>query len=137
MAVFCVFVSQAEAKKAFDIVHHVTYNAIDSAGFLWALDKNASFVWGPVGGGQSPPEVLKVYGKGWYKQRFRRAMRRWFLQPNDFHGFKTQVPCIFANQDTQKLLDGKCSSESLMLETALRDRDIISRMSLCLMQILP
>ena len=127
---FFAFLSlKLKPKKAYDIVHHVTYNAIDTAGFLWALDKNASFVWGPVGGGQSPPEVLKeVYGKGWYKQRFRRAMKALVSSnPMISMALKRRSHVFFANQDTQKLLDGKCRSESLMLETALRDVDIIPR----------
>jgi len=114
-------------KKPYDIVHHVTYNAIDSAGFLWALDKDAAFVWGPVGGGQSPPEALKeVYGTGWGKQKFRRAMKTLVSSnPLISMAVNRNSHVFFANEDTQRLLAGKCSSESLMLETALRDKDII------------
>jgi glycosyltransferase involved in cell wall biosynthesis len=132
---FCAFLFlKLKPKKSYDIVHHVTYNAIDSAGFLWALDKKAAFVWGPVGGGQSPPEALKkVYGKAWGKQKFRRAMKT-LVSSNPFISMavnrKSHV--FFANQDTQKLLIGKCRSESLMLETALRDEDIIPQSEIVL-----
>lgn len=43
----------------FDIIHHVTWGSITAGSRLWLLKK--PFVFGPVGGGQTAPPVLKKY----------------------------------------------------------------------------
>lgn len=56
-------------------VHHLTYNAVDFPGLLWAIP-GTRFLWGPAGGGQTPPEALRAYyGAGWRRQRWRAAMK--------------------------------------------------------------
>lgn len=56
-------------------VHHITYNAVDFPGVLWAIPF-VRFVWGPVGGGQTPPAILKeYYGAAWERQVMRGRMK--------------------------------------------------------------
>lgn len=54
-----------------DYAMHVTYNVVELPGLLWAL-RGVRFIWGPVGGGQSPPDWSRpLYGPKWWKQRLR------------------------------------------------------------------
>ena len=56
-------------------VHHVTYNAVDFPGLLWAIP-GPRFLWGPAGGGQTPPAALRAYyGADWPRQRLRALMK--------------------------------------------------------------
>lgn len=56
-------------------IHHVTYNALDFPGLLWAIPRTR-FLWGPVGGGQTPPPALAdFYGADWGRQRWRARMK--------------------------------------------------------------
>lgn len=56
-------------------IHHVTYNAVDFPGLLWAIP-GARFLWGPAGGGQTPPAALAaLYGDGWKRQVWRGRMK--------------------------------------------------------------
>lgn len=62
-------------RVGFDVVHHVTFNTMDVPGFLWLL--GPPFVWGPVGGGQEPPEALREYfGRRWPAERLRVLWKR-------------------------------------------------------------
>jgi len=88
----------------FDIVHHLTFNAIDNAGFLWLL--NCRFVWGPVGGAQVPPAALKEYfGQAWRREQIR-ALRKRLLRLNPFVRLAIfRADCILAsNADTEQAL---------------------------------
>lgn len=56
-------------------IHHVTYNAVDFPGLLWAIP-GPRFLWGPAGGGQTPPAALAaLYGDGWTRQLWRGRMK--------------------------------------------------------------
>lgn len=85
----------------FDVVHHLTYNAVDFPGLLWTLYR-PKFVWGPVGGGQVPPRMAKpLYGKGWYKDRLRSAAKSLIpLNPFVRAAAWRAAAIIAANQDT-------------------------------------
>jgi glycosyltransferase involved in cell wall biosynthesis len=56
--------------QPFDVVHHVTYGSIHMGSRLWKL--GIPLVFGPVGGGQQPPLLLKKYfGGSWRKEQLR------------------------------------------------------------------
>ncbi len=95
---------RALRRHRFDVIHHVTFNTIDVPGFLWLL--SVPFIWGPVGGGQIPPEALKAY----YGNRWRREQRRKIrkaslrLDPIVRVAIKRAAHIIAANADTEKRL---------------------------------
>lgn len=90
-------------RKKFDLFHHVTYNNIDVPGFLW-LFLNKKFVWGPVGGGQTPPLQLKQYFyKSWRKQQIRAFLKRTAkYNPIVFLACWRATNVFVANKDTRE-----------------------------------
>ncbi len=104
----------------FDIVHHVTYNAIDFPGLLWRLD--APFVWGPVGGAQEPDPALKGYfGRGWWLEQLRILRKRLLVfNPLLRLGVRRAACILVANRDTERLLQRLGATHVLReLETAV------------------
>ena len=91
-------------KVGFDVVHHLNYVTIEMPGVLWSL--GAPFVWGPVGGGQVPPEALKQYYKGFWGVEMIRAARKRFLMVNPFARMaaKKASYILVSNPDTARLL---------------------------------
>jgi glycosyltransferase involved in cell wall biosynthesis len=91
-------------KVGFDVVHHLNYVTIEMPGVLWSL--GAPFVWGPVGGGQVPPEALKQYYKGFWGVELVRAARKRFLMLNPFARLaaKRASYILVSNPDTARLL---------------------------------
>jgi len=64
-----------DAEHNFDLVHHVTWGAISGGSALWRLGK--PFLFGPLGGGQTPPVSLRSYfGSDWVSE----ALRSWFVR---------------------------------------------------------
>lgn len=108
-------------RKKFDLFHHVTYNNIDVPGFLW-LFLNKKFVWGPVGGGQTPPLQLKQYFyKSWRKQQIRAFLKRTAkYNPIVFLACWRATNVFVANKDTREKLPQIFSDKYIdMLETAI------------------
>lgn len=67
------------ANIQFDIGHHVTYGSLQQGHFLWKL-KNLKIIFGPVGGGQKAPAVLKEYfGKAWKYEWIRNIASEWMV----------------------------------------------------------
>jgi glycosyltransferase involved in cell wall biosynthesis len=95
---------RAHRAHHFDVVHHLSYNAIDAPGFLWLLP--IPFVWGPVGGGQLPPVSLRRYfGHRWSFERFR-AFKKGSLRVDPVVRAAIQRAChiLVANADTERRL---------------------------------
>jgi glycosyltransferase involved in cell wall biosynthesis len=62
-------------KRAFDVVHHVTYNSIHVPTQLWRL--GVPTVFGPVGGGQTaPPSMLGYFGASKGSEQRRTLLTR-------------------------------------------------------------
>jgi len=97
-------VYRAQRRHQFDVIHHVTFNTIDVPGFLWLLC--IPFVWGPVGGGQLPPEALKAhYGNRWRKERIRKVRKRSLrFDPIVRMAIKHAAYILAANADTEHML---------------------------------
>jgi glycosyltransferase involved in cell wall biosynthesis len=88
----------------FDVIHHVTLNAIDLPGFLWVLPP--AFYWGPVGGGQLPPRVLRAYyGRAWTGEQLRAIRKRLVLaNPIVRRAVRHSACVLVANEDTERIL---------------------------------
>ncbi len=108
------------ARYRFDLIHHITYNNIDLPGFLWLIPFT-KFVWGPVGGGQTPPISLKsVYGKFWKKELLRKKLKQFVpFNPIIRKAILNTDLVLFANQDTEKLLSNFNIKKLRILETAI------------------
>ena len=88
----------------FDVVHHVTFNAVDVPGWLPLL--GVPFVWGPVGGAQLPPPQLREYfGRRWGRERLRR-LRKWLAMANLWNHYVARHASVVmaANADTEAFL---------------------------------
>ena len=89
----------------FDLVHHVTWGSVTAGSRLWQLGK--PFIFGPVGGGQTSPSVLKKYFLDrWFEESLRSlifsklARFNWF-----FHRTVTHTDLVLAtNLDTYELV---------------------------------
>ncbi|GAB3558475.1 glycosyltransferase family 4 protein [Spirosoma fluminis] len=95
---------QLDRTHRFDLVHHVTYGSIQLGSFMYKLGK--PFIFGPVGGGQRAPKVLKRYfGKHWT----REWMRDWvsillqYTNPGFYKAVSTADRVVVTNTDTYKL----------------------------------
>lgn len=91
-------------QTGFDVVHHVTYNTIDTPGFLPLL--KIPFVWGPVGGAQlSPHELRSYFGSGWRRERLRNLQKRWARwNPWNRYVARHAAAVLTANQETADAL---------------------------------
>ena len=122
MVFFKIFWIQISEK--FNIIHHVTYNNIDVSGFLW-LVPSTKFIWGPVGGGQAPPEELKqVYYRSWVKQKIRIFLKSLSTyNPINYMARKRASLVMCANKETFNLVNVNDKSE-IFLETAIEESRI-------------
>lgn len=104
----------------YDIIQHLTYNAVDMPGLLW-LCPGARFVWGPVGGGQAAPASLRaVYGRGWWKERLRRILKAGArYNPIVRAAARRAGLVLFANTETATRLAGLPKNAALLSETAI------------------
>ena len=67
--------SRLDAEHDFDVVHHLSWGSLFWGSTLSRLGK--PFVFGPIGGGQTSPEVLRE----WFGESWRReAQRNWALR---------------------------------------------------------
>ena len=110
-------------------IHHVTYNAVDFPGLLWAIP-GPRFLWGPAGGGQTPPEALAdFYGPRWEGQIWRSRMKD-ALRFNPFvrPALARATRVLVANAETEARLAALTDPAKLvrMLETAADPATIAS-----------
>ena len=95
---------QLDQRLNFDIVHHVTYGSIQLGSFLYKLRK--PFIFGPVGGGQRAPEVLKSYfgaywSREWMRDRIGTLLQ--YVNPGFYTSVKTANRLVVTNLDTYAL----------------------------------
>ncbi len=93
-------------KYRFDFAHHVSWGSIQQGTSIYKL--NIPFVFGPVGGGQFAPKVLKKYFlSGWRTEVLRAYISQLFLLFN--HDTRTALKkaqlVLVVNDDTRKLAE--------------------------------
>ncbi|MFP4340302.1 MAG: glycosyltransferase family 4 protein [Cyclobacteriaceae bacterium] len=89
---------------AFDFSHHISWESLQGGSELWKL--NIPFIFGPVGGGQYPPRVLKPFFiKGWRTEMIRQFIGFLFmnLNPNTRKALSFAKKTLVLNQETEEL----------------------------------
>ena len=82
-------VRRIHRRTRFDLVHHVTFVNYWLPSFLWLL--GVPFVWGPVGGGDSSPILLRGgMGFGGRAYEILRDAARWLGEQDPFVGLATR-----------------------------------------------
>ncbi len=110
--------------RAYDVIHHVTFNSFVLPGFWW-LTRGKKVV-GPLGGGMTTKtEYLPLFrGKRW-KERLRTLFVRFAVYlPPTYLAIRTASHILCANRETQNLLSHLAHNRcSLLLETACDIRE--------------
>lgn len=97
--------AQMHASIKFDVGHHVTYGSLQQGHFLWKL-KNIRIIFGPVGGGQRAPDVLKEYFESsWKFERLRNYISKWMVSfSRNFRNSLAKADCLLVtNADTLEM----------------------------------
>ena len=93
-----------DAQVNFGAVHHVTYNSLQMASWLWRLKK--PLLLGPLGGGMKAPESLRQYLPDWFKTETVRNFISSLLttfDPNVKQSMRHAALVMTANSDTAAL----------------------------------
>lgn len=110
------FAKDFERNNPIDIVHHVSIADFRVIGKLWKL--KAPFVYGPVGGGQETPTVLKPYIKKYMtKEKVRSVLNIMaMLSLNYRNALKKASRVYVSNDETMELMKKfhpRCKMEQL------------------------
>jgi len=108
----------------FDLSHHVSWGSIQQGSTLGRL--NIPFIFGPVGGGQFAPEVLKKYFlSGWKTEVQRSLVSKLFLlfNPLTRQTMKKATLVLVVNEDTQRMANKLGASQVLQLADLNIQRD--------------
>jgi glycosyltransferase involved in cell wall biosynthesis len=103
-----------------DIAHHISWGTVSASPFLSKLP--VPFVWGPVGGGQSPPrKFLRYFGRYWPLEMVRSArIRALPLTPWIRRAAKAAASILATNHETAGLLrSAGAKSVELCLDSSL------------------
>ena len=95
---------ELDAKVNFGAVHHVTYNSLQMASWLWRLKK--PLLLGPLGGGMMAPAALRPYLPDWFKTETVRNVISGLLttfDPNVRQSMRHAALVLAANSDTAAL----------------------------------
>lgn len=95
---------QLDAQVNFEVVHHVTYNSLQMASWLWRLGK--PLLLGPLGGGMTAPATLRRYLPDWFKTETVRNVISGLLttfDPNVRQSLRHATLVFVANADTASL----------------------------------
>lgn len=113
----------------FDFAHHVSWGSLQLGTFLWRLD--IPFVYGPLGGGQYAPKVLKPFFlQGWSLEVKRELISKLLLKlnHNTRKGVRKARCVIVVNEETRDLaLKFGASSVKMMVDTNIKKADIITK----------
>ncbi|WP_375447771.1 glycosyltransferase family 4 protein [uncultured Fibrella sp.] len=88
----------------FDLVHHVTYSSLQLGSFMYRLKK--PFIFGPAGGGQRVPPVMKHYLGKYYSREVMRDAVSWLLQrvnPGFYRSMRQADYVLISNSDSLQL----------------------------------
>lgn len=88
-----------------EIGHHVTYGSLQQGHFLWKL-KGIRIIFGPVGGGQRSPAVLKEYFEdAWKVEPLRNYISKWMTRfSRNFKNSLSNADCLLVtNADTLEM----------------------------------
>ncbi len=113
------------AKKSgidFDIIHHATMVDFRIPGKMWKF-KNATTIFGPVGGGQSTPKALKSYEKSRLIEKFRELINKICAVLPSYKRAVNRFDRVFAiNKETQAYLEKAMERQcDRLTELALAD----------------
>jgi glycosyltransferase involved in cell wall biosynthesis len=112
-----------DANVNFGAVHHVTYNSLQMASWLWRLRK--PLLLGPLGGGMTAPESLRQYLPDWFKtETVRNVISRLLttFDPNVRRSLRHASLVFAANSDTAALARQLGASKvELAMSAALPD----------------
>lgn len=95
---------QLDKQVGFGVVHHVTYNSLQMASWLWRLRK--PLLLGPLGGGMKAPASLRQYLPDWFKtETLRNAIGSLLttFDPNVRQSMRHAALVLVANSDTAAL----------------------------------
>lgn len=95
---------ELDAQVNFGAVHHVTYNSLQMASWLWRLKK--PLLLGPLGGGMTAPASLRKYLPNWFKtETVRNAISSLLttFDPNVRQSLRHASLVLTANGDTAAL----------------------------------
>ncbi|MDU0369161.1 glycosyltransferase family 4 protein [Hymenobacter endophyticus] len=95
---------QLDAVVDFDMVHHITYNSLQMASWMWRLGK--PLLLGPLGGGIHAPASLRSYLPDWFKTETLRNVISWLLinfDPNVRQSLRHATLVLAANRETADL----------------------------------
>jgi glycosyltransferase involved in cell wall biosynthesis len=101
-------------RNKFDIVHHVTWGSVQLGSFMYKL--KIPFVFGPVGGGQHAPEMIKKYFGSHWNTEIKRNKVSYLLErfnPGFKYSIKKCNTLLVANIDTYNLVS-KYRSEKII-----------------------
>lgn len=88
----------------FDLVHHVTYSSLQLGSFMYRVGK--PFIFGPAGGGQQVPKIMKHYLGSYYSREVLRDGASWFLQrlnPGFYRTMRQADQVLISNTDSLQL----------------------------------
>lgn len=99
------YLKKLQAKENFDVIHHVSMNEFRTIGFENRI-KTTKYIFGPTGGGQVTPKVLKYYTKRNRKEEFFREVINAFVKFNPFYhnGINRAAKIFFINDETMNYL---------------------------------
>jgi glycosyltransferase involved in cell wall biosynthesis len=106
-----------EATLGYDIVHQLTFNSFEVPPLAFFCT-NSVHIWGPVGGGQTVPlRMLAAFGPFGAILELLRNLRVWLSAKNPLCrlALKRSSLVLFANRETQRILAGCDSDETILM----------------------
>lgn len=97
--------SKLNDEHRFDLIHHVSYTSLQLGSFMYKLKR--PFIYGPVGGGQEAPDVMRHYfKKDWIKEKMRswvsELMQR--FNPGCYQSVRYADYVLAWNEDTKQMI---------------------------------
>lgn len=117
----------------FDYIHHITFGDFRFIGKIWKL--SPKFIFGPVGGAQTTPDIFKIYVKGNQKEE---KIREWVnkitvCRPAYRKGLNHAEAVFAANQETKNYLQKYMKNPEkcmLMTENGVSESLVKEKLSL-------